>query len=234
MNTRYDRQIKHWGISNQNKLSNSCVAIIGAGGIGSACAELLCRSGVGELIVFDNDLISTSNLNRQVLYKESDVGKSKVKCLKSELKKINSNVKVNIFEEKLTFKNLDKISRAQLILDCTDKIQMKLLLNKIAYKLKKKLIYASASQRDVRIYIVNPESSKPCLNCILGEKTVQKNKGILNTTAHTSACLLADTAFKILMNDDSLFEEMIIFNLKTMSFLKLKTNKKKNCAVCST
>lgn len=228
MVTRYDRQIQHWGKAKQKLLEKAKVTIVGTGGVGSSCAETLCRAGVGKIIVFDDDVISISNLNRQVLYTEKDIGKNKVNVLKRELKKINSSVLVEVHNEKLSLKNKNLILETDLIIDCTDKLKSKLELNKIALSLNKKLIYSSAVNRDVRLYVV--EKDKACLECFLGDKKVNQTKGIINTTAHTTACLVADVAFKIIMKEQYP-QEFMIFNLNNFSLLKLKPKKKKNC-VC--
>ena len=100
---RYSRQIilKNIGISGQKKISSSKVFIVGAGGLGSPIADLLCRAGVGEIGIIDHDKVSLSNLNRQTLYNSSDINKFKVEILKQKLKKINPLVKVNVFKKKL-------------------------------------------------------------------------------------------------------------------------------------
>ena len=99
---RYSRQIvlKNIGITGQKKISSSKVFIVGAGGLGCPIADLLCRAGVGEIGIIDNDKISLSNLNRQTLFNTSDINKYKVDVLKKKLKLINPLVKVNTFKKK--------------------------------------------------------------------------------------------------------------------------------------
>ena len=99
---RYSRQIvlKNVGLSGQKRISLSKVFIVGAGGLGSPIADLLCRAGVGEIGVIDHDKVSLSNLNRQTLFNLGDINKYKVQALKQKLKKINPLVKINIFKKK--------------------------------------------------------------------------------------------------------------------------------------
>ena len=99
---RYSRQIvlKNVGLSGQKKISSSKVFIVGAGGLGSPIADLLCRAGVGEIGIIDYDKVSLSNLNRQTLFNSNDVNQYKVQVLKKKLRKINPLVKINIFKKK--------------------------------------------------------------------------------------------------------------------------------------
>ncbi len=104
---KYSRQIvlKNIGILGQKKILNSRVLIIGMGGLGCPVAEFLTRSGVGSLGIVDHDLVSLSNIHRQSLYDEKDLGKFKVKIAKKKLNDINSKTKIDIFNFKLDKKN---------------------------------------------------------------------------------------------------------------------------------
>jgi len=232
MINRYDRQIKLFGKTGQEKLKNSHVAVIGAGGIGSCTAESLTRLGVGKIKIFEFDTVSFDNLNRQLLYQEKDLGKKKLDCLKKELKKINSSIKIYYFNEKLTLKNIKYLEDVDLILDCTDNLKVKLMLNEISYKLKKPLIYSSAVARDVRFYFINPTNkNRPCLNCFLN-KTQIKTKAIINTTAHIASNIQVNEAIKYLI-DKKIETNFLIFNLENLELKKLKITKNKNCSICN-
>ena len=117
---RYSRQIilKNIGISGQKKISSSKAFIVGAGGLGCPVADLLCRAGVGELGIIDYDKVSLSNLNRQTLFNTADVDKYKVEILKQKLKKINPEIKINIYKKKIDEKNINNlIFKYQIIID---------------------------------------------------------------------------------------------------------------------
>ena len=96
MTDRYSRQEKVIGADAQATLAEKCVVIVGVGALGSINAELLCRSGVGKLVLIDDDVVELSNLQRQALYTEEDVGVDKVKALKEHLNKINKEKKLLI------------------------------------------------------------------------------------------------------------------------------------------
>ena len=130
---RYSRQIvlKNVGLTGQKKISLSKVFIVGAGGLGSPIADLLCRAGIGEIGIIDYDKVSLSNLNRQTLYNSTDINKYKVQVLKQKLKKVNPLVKVNIFKKKIDEKNINHlISKYQVIVDASDNFETKFLLNR--------------------------------------------------------------------------------------------------------
>ena len=111
---KYSRQIilKNIGILGQKKILNSKVLIIGMGGLGCSIAEFLTRAGVGSLGIIDHDLINLSNIHRQTLYDEKDLGKFKVKIAKKKLTNINSKTKIDIYNfklDKMKFINIIKI-----------------------------------------------------------------------------------------------------------------------------
>ena len=107
---KYSRQIiiKSIGILGQKKILNSKVLIVGMGGLGCPIAEFLTRSGIGSLGIVDHDLISLSNIHRQTLYDEKDLGKFKVKIAKKKLTNINSKTKIDIYNFKLDEKKIYK------------------------------------------------------------------------------------------------------------------------------
>ena len=108
---KYSRQIilKDIGIVGQNKILKSKVLIVGMGGLGCPVAEFLTRSGIGSIGIIDHDLVSLSNIHRQTLYDEKDLGKFKVKIAKKKLNNINSKTKIDVYNFKLDRKKFIKI-----------------------------------------------------------------------------------------------------------------------------
>ncbi len=106
MTERYSRQELILGKKKQKKLENSVIAIVGIGALGTVAAELLTRAGVGKLILIDRDIVEESNLQRQVLFTEKDVGKSKANVAKEKLKEINSLVKLESYALHLNSENI--------------------------------------------------------------------------------------------------------------------------------
>ncbi len=237
---RYSRQIvlKNIGIIGQKKITSSKVFIVGAGGLGCPIADLLCRAGVGEIGIIDYDKISLSNLNRQTLFDTSDLNKYKVDILKKKLNKINPLVKINIFKKKIDYKNINKlINKYQIIVDASDNFKTKFLLNEYSLKYKKILIVGAISKFDGHIFSFNFNNKKTsCLKCfyqteITDEFLDCESEGVLGTIAGIVGNIQANEVIKIILKlDNSLDSSILIINLLTLSFRKVKFLKKKNCA----
>ena len=236
---RYSRQIvlKNIGISGQKKISSSKVFIVGAGGLGCPVADLLCRSGVGEIGIIDYDKISLSNLNRQTLFSTNDIKKYKVDVLKKKLKKINPLVKVNVFRKKINKKNINNlISKYQLIVDASDNFETKFLLNEKSIKYKKKLIVGAISRFDGHIFVFNFNNNKSaCLKCFYQEKPSDEilncdQEGILGTTASIVGSLQANEAIKTIMGfNNNLNNAILILNTLNLKLRIVKFKKIKKC-----
>jgi molybdopterin-synthase adenylyltransferase len=123
---RYSRQLlyKNIGKTGQSKLLKSTVCIIGIGALGSVCSELLTRAGIGKLVLIDRDYIELNNLQRQMMFDESDIGKSKSITAKEKLSKINSGIKITAKIDDLDCTNVKQlIGTPDLILGCTDNME---------------------------------------------------------------------------------------------------------------
>ena len=240
---RYSRQIilKNIGISGQKKISSSKVFIVGAGGLGCPVADLLCRAGVGEIGIIDFDRVSLSNLNRQTLFNTSDVNKFKVEVLKKKLKKINPEIKINIFKKKIDKKNIDNlILKYQIVIDATDNFETKFLLNEKCIKFKKKLVVGAISKFDGHIFVFNfKNKKKACLRCFYQEKPSDEllncdQEGILGASASIIGSFQANEVLKTILNSKNVLNNSILIldslNLK-MRIAKFKKIKKCICGL---
>ena len=134
---KYSRQIimEKIGMSGQKKIFNSSICIIGCGGLGSSAAQYLSMTGVGNIMLIDHDLINLSNLNRQTLFFEKDIGKYKVDTLKKSLQEINPEGNIKTSKRKINKKNIDEyLSTHKIILDCTDNFQSRYVINEYCFK----------------------------------------------------------------------------------------------------
>ncbi len=238
---RYSRQIvlKDVGLSGQKKISSSKVFIVGAGGLGSPIADLLCRAGVGEIGIIDYDKVSLSNLNRQTLFNSNDVNQYKVQVLKKKLRKINPLVKINIFKKKIDKKNINYlISKYQIIVDASDNFDTKFLLNKKSIEFKKKLVVGAISRFDGHMFVFDFKNNKSaCLQCFYQEKPSDEilncdQEGILGTSSSIIGSLQANEIIKIIIGSKNIIENSILIlntlNLK-MRIVKFKKLKKCIC-----
>src|SRR6056300_710295 len=219
---KFSRQIilKDIGILGQKKILNSRVLIIGMGGLGCPVAEFLTRSGVGSLGIVDHDIVGLSNIHRQTLYDEKDLGKLKVKAAKKKLIGINSKTKINIHNFKLDKK--------------------KFIINDISLKYKKFLVTGAISKFDGHIFTFNFSNKKdPCLRCFYQEETISDDilnceyEGILGTIAGIIGTMQANEILKKILNiGKNLNGYILIFDLLNLNFRKVKFNKKKKC-ICN-
>ncbi len=140
---RYSRQsiLKEVGINGQLALKKSRVLVVGLGGLGVPCSTYLVASGVGEIGLIDHDSVDVTNLHRQVIYSEEDIGKKKVNAAKNRLSKLNSFVKINTYIEKIGEHNSeDIISKYDVVVDCTDAFSARYAINKACLKLSKPFV----------------------------------------------------------------------------------------------
>ena len=237
---KYSRQIilKNIGILGQKKILNSKVLIIGMGGLGCPVAEFLTRSGIGELGIVDDDLVSISNIHRQSLYDQKDLNKSKVKIAQKKLKNINPKTKVSTYNFRLDKKNFLKIIKNyNYIVDGTDNFKSKFLINDISLKYKKFLVTGAISKFDGHIFSFNFKNKEdPCLRCFYQEETIADDvlnceyEGILGTVAGIIGTMQANEILKNVLNiGQNLNGFILIIDLLNLNFRKVKINKRKKC-----
>ena len=236
---RYSKQIvlKNVGILGQKKITLSKVFIVGAGGLGCPIADLLCRAGVGEIGIIDNDKISLSNLNRQTLFNTSEINKYKVDVLKKKLRDINPLVKVNKYRKRINEDNIyNLISNYHIIVDASDNFQTKFLLNEKSFKLKKKLVVGAISRYDGHIFVFDFKNNKnACLKCFYQEKPSDEilncdDEGILGTTANIVGSLQANEVLKLILGSNNVLKNSILI-LDTLN-LKIRLVKFKKIRKC--
>ena len=237
---RYSRQIilKNIGVLGQKKILNSRVLVIGMGGLGCPVTEFLTRSGIGSIGIVDHDLVSLSNIHRQTLYDEKDLGKSKVNVAQKKLQNINSKTKINIFNFKLDKKKFIKIIKNyDYVVDGTDNFETKFLINDISLKYKKFLVTGAISKFDGHIFTFDFNNKKnPCLRCFYQEETISDDilnceyEGILGTIAGTIGSMQANEILKKILNiGKNLNGYILIIDLLNLNFRKVKFNKRKKC-----
>jgi len=235
---RYSRQIvlKKIGTFGQKLILKSKVLIVGAGGLGCPVADYLCRAGVGTIGIIDNDKVSISNIHRQSFFTSKDVGKLKVKIIKKKIKLINPETKIVIYKKKITKLNIIKIIKNfDIIVDGSDNFKTKFLLNKYSLKYKKILIVGAISKFDGHIFSFNFKKKTPCLKCfyqtdISDEILDCESEGVLGPVAGIVGNIQASEVLKnILKLNNNLNGEILILNLLSLNFRKVKFKKNKNC-----
>ncbi len=234
---RFSKQIilKNIGTYGQKKIFSSKVLVVGAGGLGCPLIIYLANSGVGNIGLVDNDRVDISNLNRQVIFTTQDIGKFKVIQAKKAIKKINKKIKVTIYKDKVTKKNIkDIMNKFDIICDGTDNFETRYLINDYCLKYKKILISAAISKFDGHIFNFNFKKKTPCFRCFMPEVPILENncesEGVMSTLAGIAGTLQANEVINsILNNKKNLPGEMLVFNSLTTNFRKIKLKKNPNC-----
>jgi adenylyltransferase/sulfurtransferase len=234
---RYSRQIvlKQVGILGQKKISLAKVLIVGMGGLGCPLALYLSNLGIKNIGIIDHDKVNFSNLNRQILFNSKDIGKFKVVQAKKILLKVNKQIKINVYKEKIIRENIQNIlNKYEIICDCSDNFNTRYLLNDFCLKNKKILISAAISKFEAHIFNFNFTKNIPCYRCFMPEIPEEENKcdteGILPTVAGIAGTLQANEVVKSILNKkNELVGKMIVFNTLNLNFRKIKLTKNTGC-----
>ncbi len=233
-NERYSRQavLTEIGSTGQTKIEKSVVAIVGMGALGTVAAELLVRAGVTGMILIDRDVVEESNLQRQLLYEEKDIGRSKVVAAREKLQHINRACVINIHAIHLNAQNILLLRKAGLILDCTDNLQTRFVINDFCRKEKIPWIYAAAVKTSGCVMPILPTS--PCLRCFLREVSLEtcETAGVLNTITTSIAALQVTLALQIIVGE-KIEPTLYHYDLWKTAFTKIKVKKKEGCLTCS-
>ena len=234
---RFEKQIilKKIGISGQKKIKNSKILIVGMGGLGSPLLTYLASSGVCNFGIIDHDRVEISNLNRQILFNSSDIGKFKVNQAKIKVKKIYNQIKIKTFRTKITRKNINKVlNRYQIICDGTDNFETRYLINDHCKKNRKILISAAISKFDGQVFKFNFKLKGPCFRCFMPEKPDQENncgtEGIFSPLAGIIGSLQANEVLKTILElKEDLDNNILIFNSLKTTIRKVKISINPSC-----
>ncbi len=226
----YSRQELYWGKKNQTTIQKATVTIVGVGALGTFSAELLCRTGVRKLIIIDRDRIEESNLQRQILYDHDDVGKWKAEVAAEKMKKSNPNVQIEFHITDLNHHNSSLLNG--IILDCTDNLSTRRLINEYCKKNKMPWIYSACIRDYGNVMSILPQG--PCFNCVFGDAETNETcdtVGIVNTAVGVIASMAVTEVIKIIIGkSDSI---LLSYNVWSHSFSQITPKKNDACSVCN-
>jgi len=222
MNTsnRYNRQmiLPEIGDEGQYKLLKSKVLVVGAGGLGAAILPYLAAAGVGEIGIVDDDDVEISNLHRQVIYKSSAVGKSKAEEAKLMISELNPQIKVNAIPEKLSGKNaISLFEKYDIIVDATDNIFIKYLINDACLLTNKPMVYGSIFRFQGQVSVFNyqngptyrclyPDQNNNALNC--------EDAGVIGISVGIIGMLQANEVLKMILGiGEILSGKILVYNI---------------------
>ncbi len=235
---RYSRQIisDFIGEEGQKKISKVKVLQIGAGGLGSSCALYLVAAGIGELTIIDNDKVSLSNLQRQILYKEDDIDHDKIEVARHNLSKLNSNVKILTYKEYVDDNLIKKyVNDKDFIIDCSDNMKTKFMVNRTAIENNIKSVIAGIKDFYGQIITINPHLSA-CYQCVFSEPPLGHTSitplPVIGVTPGILGVFEALEVIKTTLGLPNLENHLLMVNLLNMTFNKIKVLKDENC-ICS-
>ena len=234
---RFEKQIilKKIGIFGQKKIKRAKVLIIGVGGLGCPLLAYLASSGISNIGIVDHDKIELGNLNRQILFDNSDLGKYKVNQAKVKIKKIYNRIKIKTFKIKISKKNINSIfKKYDVICDGTDNFDTRLLINDYCKKNRKILISAAISKFDGHLFKFNFKKRTPCFRCFMPQKPFQEAncdvEGIFPPVAGILGSLQANEVLKTILDlKDDLNGNILIFDSLKMNIRKSKIQINPNC-----
>jgi adenylyltransferase/sulfurtransferase len=227
-------------MTGQQRLMNAKVLCVGAGGLGSPALMYLAAAGVGTLGIVEFDTVDESNLQRQIIHGQSDIGKSKAQSAKEKIAEINPYVNVVTHEVRLDNSNVKEIfSQYDIIVDGTDNFATRYLVNDACVLLKKPYVWGSIYRFDGQASVFWAEYG-PCYRCLYPEPPPPgmvpscAEGGVLGVLCATIGSIQTTEAIKVLTAvGDPLIGSLIIYDALEMSFKKMKVRKDPNCPICS-
>ncbi|WP_059013226.1 adenylyltransferase/sulfurtransferase MoeZ [Streptomyces specialis] len=238
---RYSRHliIPDVGMAGQKRLKNAKVLCVGAGGLGSPALMYLAAAGVGTLGIVEFDVVDESNLQRQIIHSQADIGKPKALSAKETVEGINPFIQVNIHEERLDSSNvLELFARYDLIVDGTDNFATRYLVNDACVLLGKPYVWGSIYRFDGQASVFWSEHG-PCYRCLYPEPPPPgmvpscAEGGVLGVLCGSVGAIQVTEAIKLLTGTgEPLLGRLMIYDALEMNYRQVKVRKDPNCAVC--
>ncbi|MFC1915145.1 ThiF family adenylyltransferase [Chloroflexota bacterium] len=232
---RYDRQIMIEGIGEegQTKLKKAKVFIAGAGGLGSPVSIYLAAAGVGKMRLVDHDRVELSNLNRQVLHGDEDIGRRKADSALEKLKKINQSVEIETIPETITEDSVSRlVNGCDLIVDAMDNLPTRYILNKAAIDKKIPFFHGAVYGFEGRTITIIPGKSA-CLWCVYQGRTTKGKFPVIGVAPAVIGCIQATEVIKYLVGiGELLTNRLLIYDGLNLEFTKFTIKPDPNCQHC--
>src|SRR5438477_3989009 len=239
---RYSRHLilPEVGLAGQKKIKAASVLCIGAGGLGSPIAMYLAAAGIGKIGIVDFDTVDYSNLQRQILHTEADVGRPKALSASETIKRINPNVEVVIHNTRISSENaLDLLRPYDIVVDGTDNFPTRYLTNDACVLLKKPNVYGSIFRFEGQASVFAPHLGGPCYRCLYPEPPPPgmvpscAQGGVLGVLPGTVGTIQATEILKLALGKgSSLVGRLLLFNALEMKFRELKLRRDPQCPLC--
>jgi molybdopterin/thiamine biosynthesis adenylyltransferase len=232
---RYSRQIilREVGVNGQHLLRDSSVLVIGLGGLGSAAALYLAGAGVGRLMICDRDRVEASNLQRQILYAQADVGRAKVLAAGQRLGALNDGVELLQCEADQW---AEQVPRADVVLDCTDNFPTRHAINAACVAARRPLVSGAAIRFEGQLAVFDLRRGGPCYACLYPETGAAQESceeaGILGPVVGVVGALQALAALKLLLGLDAQAGCLQLWEAARLEWRSLNIQPDPDCAVC--
>ena len=228
---RYQKHLtlKEIGIEGQIKLKKSSVVCIGAGGLGSSVLLYLAAAGIGKIGIVDNDQVEKSNLQRQIIHDEDNIGNLKINSARERIQKLNPNIKLLTFNERINSDNVLEITKEfDIICDCSDNFGTRYLINDACLINNKPLVFGSVQGFEGQVSVFNLSRNSPNLRDLLPESPSQNiipscaEFGVIGVSTGLIGVLQVNEIIKIILNKGEILDgKILIFDLLTMNIKKL-------------
>jgi len=232
---RYDRQIMigEIGQEGQEKLKRSRVVIAGTGGLGSPIAIYLTAAGIGMIRLIDHDQVALSNLNRQILHWEEDIGRKKVDSARTKLRNLNRAVEIEAIAETVTEGNVSKlVNGCDVIVDAMDNLPTRYILNRCAIEKNIPFFHGAVSGFEGRVMTIIPGESA-CLRCMYRGPVPQEKFPVIGVTPAVIGVIQATEVIKYLLGIGKLLtNRLLIYDGLEVTFSEFTVNKNPDCDHC--
>lgn len=238
---RYSRQLllKEFSDLDQMKLKNATVLIVGIGGLGNPVSLYLASAGVGRLILADGDKIELSNLQRQVSFTQAQIGDNKAETIAEHLQQLNEEIDIEVVDEMLNLEQLSYYSdEVDVIVDCTDNLASRLMINQACVTSKTPLISGAAIRMEGQIFCIDPrQPNYACYECFYPQRKIEptlncNTAGILGPVLGIIGSMQALETIKLLIEKPIPLNQIKLFDGLTSSWQQFNVKKRAGC-ICN-
>jgi len=232
---RYDRQVMigGFGQEGQKRLKRARVFVAGAGGLGCAAATYLTAAGVGMIRIVDQDRVELSNLNRQVLHWDEDIGRGKGDSATQKLRKLNQEVKIEAIGEMITEANISQlVAGFDLIVDAVDNLPTRYILNKVALEKNIPFFHGAVYGFEGRAMTIIPGETA-CLRCVYRGVIPEEKFPVIGVTPAVIGCIQATEVIKYIVGIGQLLtNRLLVYDGLNMRFTEFRLKRDPNCEHC--
>ncbi len=240
---RYSRHIllNEFGLEAQQCLGSSHALVVGAGGLGSAALMYLTSAGVGHISIADGDIVDLTNLQRQIVHREDTVGMNKALSAQRQLRSINSTITLDAIQERLSGSALESaVSKADIVLDCSDNFATRHEINRACVRYQKPLVSGAGIRFDGQITSFDLRlGDSPCYHCLFpdqpdGEEERCAIMGVFAPLVGIIGTMQAAEAIRLLSSiGEPLIGRMLMLDGKSLNWQTVRFRRDEHCAVCA-